>query len=119
MLTNLRTYVLQVQSGDNTKEATKNICCIKDEDAVDHSNQMNQMIEKTLFRLQRTSMISQCQAGWKIVNSKAVLKAIIANLASSTQRVSGKLGISQSSMVHHPQDIAKLLTHSSSNGKVP
>ena len=59
------------------------------------------------------------------MDSEAVLQAIKANLASSSGRVSGKLSISQSDLVHdfckkHPelqncascyQNIAKLLTH--------
>ena len=63
----------------------------------------------------------------KSMDSEAELHAIEANLVSCTWRVSGKLSISQSSVVHHihnlgksiqncqivPQNIAKLFTHPS------
>ena len=43
----------------------------------------------------------QTKSGWpKCVNSEAVLQTIEANAASRTQRLSGELGISQSSVVH-------------------
>ena len=41
------------------------------------------------------------------MDSKAILQAIEANPVSSTQRVSGKLRISQSSVVHHLHDLSK------------
>ena len=41
----------------------------------------------------------------KIVNSKVVLQTIEANLASSTLRVPGELGVSQSSVVDRLYDL--------------
>ena len=41
-------------------------------------------------------------------NSEAVFQAIESNLASNTRRVSGKLAISQSSVVHHLHDLNKI-----------
>ena len=68
--------------GHNAAEATKNICCKKSEDAVDHSNQ------KT-FRLGRKTLDDQTNSGWpKTMDSEADLQAIEANPVSSTRRVS-------------------------------
>ena len=69
----------------NAAEATKNIC-VKSEDTVDHVT-----VTKWLKKF-----CSVCKK-FDDQNSKAVLQATEAKLASSTQRVSGELSISQSS----------------------
>ena len=43
----------------------------------------------------------------KTVDSKAMLQAIVANTVSSTRRVSGEPGISQSSVVRHVHELGK------------
>ena len=45
----------------------------------------------------------------KTVNFGVVLQVMKANLASSTQRVSGELGISLSSVVCHLHDLGKII----------
>ena len=51
---------------------------------------------------------NQTKSGWfKIVDSEAVLEAIKENLVSSTLRVSGEFGISQSSVVCNHLDLSK------------
>ena len=99
-----------------TLEATKNICWVKDEVAVDHS---------TLTRWFK-NLNYETRWSWpKTLDSKAVLQAIEINLMS---RSWGKLGILQFSVVHYLwyldkkylellnsttkyQNVAKLLTH--------
>ena len=61
-------------------EATKNICCVKGEGTVDHST-----VFAWVERLGKP----------KTVDSETVLQNIMANLANSTQKVSGKFNISQ------------------------
>ena len=43
----------------------------------------------------------------KTMDSEAVLQTIEADPASSTQNVSGELGISQSSVIRHLHDLGK------------
>ena len=74
----------------NATEVTKNICYTKDEDTVDHR----------WFKNCKT-LDDQTRSGRrKAMDSKAVLQAMKINPASSTQRVSGELSISQTSVVH-------------------
>ena len=97
--------------GHNTAEATKNICCAKDE----------KIGRRNFILVARTSMTRQGHVGLKlwILCSKL-------NLVSRIWRVSGRLGISHTSVVHylhdfdksiwaaeHCQNITKHLTHSS------
>ena len=63
------------------------------------------MIYKILLRLQEP----QRSGSPKSMNSKAKLQAIMANPASSTQRVSGKLSISQSIVVYQFDNFMKYL----------
>ena len=40
--------------GHNAMEATKNICCMKDEGTIDHSAVNNQMVQEILLKLQES-----------------------------------------------------------------
>ena len=86
----------------NVAEANKNICCIKDESAVDHSTIIKWF--KT-FCLGSNNFTRSVRP--KIVDYVATLWVIEANLASSTQRVSGELSISQLNVLRHFQGIGK------------
>ena len=79
--------------GFNAAEATKNICYMKGEGAVDQTVEyVDNSINFSLVA--RISTMRQSQVGQKL-DSKALLKAMEANLMSSTWRVSGELDISQ------------------------
>ena len=83
--------------GHNVMEATRNICCMKDESAVEHST-VNEWFKK--FHSASKNLHYQAMSDKpKSVDSEAALQAIEANLVSSTQRVSGELHISNSSVV--------------------
>ena len=91
--------------GHNTIEAIKNIYCIKGEHIVDHST-LNRWFKK--FYLSFRNLDDQARLGrLKTVHSKAVLQAIEVNLASSTWRVSGELGLSLSSVVCYLHNLSK------------
>ena len=82
-------------------EATKIICCVKDEGAVDPCT-ITRLFKK--YGSGCTDLDNQARSG----RSKTVVsEAIVANLVSSTWRVSGKHSITQSSDVHHVHDISK------------
>ena len=86
-------------------EAIKNFCYVKGEGAVNHS-----LVTKCLkkFCLGCKKLDDQARSSWpKAIDSKAVLQAIEATPASSTQEVSSKLGISQSSVVGHFHNLSK------------
>ena len=81
----------EFEPGHNATEATKNICFAKGEGAVDH-NTVTRWFKK--FRSGCKNLDDQARSGMpKNMSSKAVLQAIEANWASSTRRVSGKMGI--------------------------
>ena len=89
----------------DTVEATKNVCYAKDEGTVDPST-MTRWFK--IFQLGCKNLNNQ--ARWsrsKTMDSEAVPQAIEVNLASSTQRVSGKLIISQSNVVCNLHDLSK------------
>ena len=91
--------VYQFKLDHNATEATKNIFCVKVKGAVDYST-VNKWFKK--FCLGCKYLDEQARAGTlKSLDSEVMLKSIKAELASSTQRVSGELGISQSSEIHH------------------
>ena len=70
---------------------------MKSEDAVDDST-VTRWLKKIFSGCKRLN--DQARASWpKNVDSKATLQATEENLASNTQRVSGELDISQSSVV--------------------
>ena len=95
----------EFELGHNIAEATKNICCVKSEDAVNHST-VTRCFKK--FCPSCKNLSNQARSGKpKSVDSNAVLQAIEANLASSSWRVSGKLDTSQSSVVCHLHDFSK------------
>ena len=88
---------LQSEFGQNAAEATKNICCAKDEGAVDHWT-ATKVFKK--FRSSRKNFDHQTKsARHKNVDSEAVLQAIKTNPASSTRREFGELDILQSVVV--------------------
>ena len=78
----------------NAAEATKNIFCEKSEGAVDYST-VSRWFKK--FWLGYKNLNNQARSGrLKTVDSETILQDIEANPVSSTWRVSGKLGISES-----------------------
>ena len=77
--------------GHDATEATKNICCMKSECTV---IMIFQMVQEILLVFPRSR-----QSGKVRVDSKFMLQAIELNSAGSSQKVTGKLSISQSSMV--------------------
>ena len=82
----------------NAEETAKNICCVKDEGAVDH-NSITRWLKK--FRRGCKNFDDQGISNRpKSVDSKALLSAKEANLASCTQRESIELGILQSPSQH-------------------
>ena len=88
----------------NDTEVMKNIC-IKSEDAVDHSTVIRRL--KKFCLGSKNPNIQRESDKPKIPVSKAMLQTIEGKLVSSIQRVSGELGISQSSVVHHLHDFGK------------
>ena len=93
------------KSGHNTAEATKNICCAKDEGIVDHGTVIRWF--KKFCPVARTSTIKQ---GW--VDQRAVHQAIEANLAISTWSVWWALHWGKSSNQH-----SECLVSSASHGQ--
>ena len=78
--------------GHNFIEASKHICYAKVKCAVDHST-VTRWLKK--FHSSYKNLNNQAKLSrFKTVDSKVNLKAMEANPASSTWRVSGKLGIS-------------------------
>ena len=88
--------------GPNTVKTTKNICCVKDEYAIDYST-----VTKWLNKFCLDCMIRQGQVGLKTMDSKVVLQVMEVNLASNPWRVSGGVGFSQSSVVHYLHYLGK------------
>ena len=98
-------YSLGQWSGHNDLETTKNICCVKDEGAVDHAT-VTRWLQS--FCSGCKNLDNQAKSGRpKTVNPGAVLQAIEANTASSTQRVSSELSLLQSSIVDHIHNLSK------------
>ena len=94
--TNQELMVYKFELGHNAAEATKNICCVNDEGAVDLST-VTKWFKK--FR-SGWKNDDQAMSGWpKTVHSETALQAIEPNPVSSTWRESSELGISQSSLV--------------------
>ena len=91
--------------GHNTVKATESIHCTKGEVAVYHSTVIKWLKK---FCSGCKNLDDPAMSGRpKMMVSKAWLQAIEANPASNIWRVSGELGISQSSMVHHFHDLSK------------
>ena len=89
----------------NTMEATKKHSLGESEGAVDHCT-LNSWLKK--FCLEFKNFEDQARSNMsKTMHSKVVVQTLETNLACSTLRVSGKLGISKSSMVLHLQDLHK------------
>ena len=87
--------------GDNDTKATKNICGVK----VHHSTVIRGFKK---FCSGGKNHNSQTRSDrHKTGNSKTVIQATEANLMSRTLRVSGMLGISQSSEVYNHNDLNK------------
>ena len=90
-----------------TVEETKNICCMKAEEAVEHST-INKWLK--IFCLGWEKLNDQRRLGRpKTMHSDDVLQTVAANLVSSTQRVSGKLSISQSRVVPQLHNFGKCI----------
>ena len=102
---NSGTYALQFKFGRNAAEETKNICCAKCESLVD-PRAGSWWFKK--FYSGCMNIDDQTRSGWS--KTKAVLKAIEANPLSNAWRVSGELGNSQSSVLHHVYDLGKNIT---------
>ena len=93
------------QQGYNTARATKNICYMKSEWVVDYKT-VTRWLKK--FCLGCKKHDNQAKSGRpKIIDSEVVCQSIKANPTSSTQRLSCKLSISQSSVAHHLHNLIK------------
>ena len=66
----------EFKPGNNTMEATKNVCCVKDESAVDHSS-----VTRWLRNL---NLVERTSARPKTMDSVVEFQAIEANPPSST-----------------------------------
>ena len=86
--------------GYNIMVAIKNICCVKGEVAVDHST-VTRWFKR--FFSGCKNLDNQAKSG----RPRTILQGIETNSVSHTQRVSSKLGISQSSVVHLLHDLTK------------
>ena len=94
----------EFELGYNVVQAIKNICCVKGEGAVDHNTVTNWLRNFACCK----NLDYQARSGRpKTADLKAMLQVIKTNLALSTQRLWGKLGISQSSVVHHLHNFGK------------
>ena len=94
----------EFQLGYNVTKAAK-ITCMKEEGAVDLGT-VSRCFKK--FRSGCKNLDDQVKSRRpKNVYSKTVLQAVATNPVSSTQRVSGELSISQSSVVRHLHDLDK------------
>ena len=94
---NSGTYALQVEQGHNAMEVTKNICCTKGEDVVDHCT-VSRWFKK--FYSGCKNLNNQTTSG----TPKTMVSKTETNLVNSPQRLSGELCISQSQMacyLHH------------------
>ena len=89
----------------NTVEAIENICYVKSEGVVDHGT-VTRWVKK--FCLGCKNLDNQPRPGKpKSVYSEGILQTIEANLVSNIQRPSGKLSMSQFSVVSHLHDLGK------------
>ena len=87
------------EQSHNAVEATKNVCCAKSESTVDHSKVIRWFKK---FCSGCKNVDAQLKSGRsKIMDFKAVLQVIEANLVSSTWRLFGLFSILQFSLVHH------------------
>ena len=123
LIQELRLYKFKL--GHNAMEVNKNICHVKNAGAVDHST-VARWFKKFYSGCKNLDYQARLHRP-KIADSEIGLQAIEANPMSSTWRVSGKLGLSKSSVVRQVwqkkpermncstcyQNNAKLLTHSS------
>ena len=98
----------EFELGHKAVEATKNICCAKDDDAVDHYT-VTRWVKK--YRSGWNYLDNHVRSG-KIKTEYFVLQNIEANPASCTRRVSGELSISQSRVVHHLHDLGNSIRSS-------
>ena len=95
----LETYSFEFELGHNAVEATKNICCVEDEGAIDHST-ISRWPKK--FHSDYKNFNDQAKSGrFKTMGSVVRLQVREVNLASSIWRVSDELGMSQASIAHH------------------
>ena len=95
----------EFELGHDAADATKKNCGEKGEIAVHHST-ITKWFKK--LHLGCKTLNNQAKLSWpKTTNSKAMLQAIAALPASSYQRVSGKLHISQSSVIRHLHNLGK------------
>ena len=98
----LELMLYEFELGHNEAESTKNICWAKGEGTVDHLKGLKK------FCSDKKNLDNQKELSKpKTMDSKVMLQAIETNLVSSTRRVSGELGISQSNIIHHLHDHSK------------
>ena len=86
----LKNMLHKFKLGYNTMEVTKNICCLKGKDIVDHSTITRWFKEFFLGSRTPTTRLGRP----KTQDSEAMLQVIEANLTSTTCGIFGKLGIS-------------------------
>ena len=93
--------------GNNTVKATKSICCVKIEGGVDGST-VTKWFKK--FCLGYKNLIDHARSySPKTMDSEVMLRARKANLESSTQKISGRVTISQSNVIQHLHKLGKSL----------
>ena len=90
--------------GHNATEVTKNICA-KSGGLIDHSTVIR-WFKKFLSGCKNLDDQTRLSR-FKIVDSEAIVQAIEENLVSNSRRVSGELGISQTSVVRHLHVLGK------------
>ena len=84
----------EFKQGHNPTEATKSLCCMKDESTVDHN--IVTIWLKKLYSACKSADDQIRSAKPKTMDSMVVLHSIEADPVISTQKVSSKIGISQS-----------------------
>ena len=100
-----RNLFYKFEQGHNITESTKNIYRAKGKGVVDHSI-VTRWLKK--FSSGCKNLDNQARSSRpKNVDAEAALLAIEINLLSSTERVSGNLRISQSSLFHHFHNLDK------------
>ena len=95
----------EFELGHNATETTKNTCCAKGGGSVDH-NKVTRCFEK-FCSVYKNHDYQARSSGPRIVDSEIVLQTVEENLASSTCRVSGELGISQFCVFRHLHNFSK------------
>ena len=104
LIYNLILYVFKLSH--NPMETNKNICCAKDEGAVDNIT-VNRFLKKYSSSCMKVNNQGMSGRPKTVDSEKLCFKHLKKNLQSSTQTVSNKLRILLSHGVHHLHDLCK------------